>query len=76
MYEIWYDYLKPIYGENIKLCYIDKDSFIVHVKTNAIYRDIAEDVEARFDASNYEINRLLSKAKNEKVIGLMKDYLG
>ena len=76
MYEIWYDYLKPIYGENIRLCYIDKDGFIVHVKTNAIYRDIAEDVEARFDASNYEINRLLSKAKNGKVIGLMKDYLG
>ena len=71
MYEIWYDYLKPKYGENIKLCYMDKDGFVVHVKTDDIYRDIAEDAGARFDASNYELGRLLSKGKNEKVIGLM-----
>ena len=33
MYEFWYDYVKPKYGENAKLCYMDTDSFIVHVKT-------------------------------------------
>ena len=49
MYEFWYDYVKPKYGENVKLCYIDTGSFIVHVKTNDIYKDIAEDVETRFD---------------------------
>ena len=49
MYELQYDYVKPKYGENEKLCYIDKDSFIVHVKTDAVYKDIAEDVETRFD---------------------------
>ena len=32
MYEFWYDYLKPKYGENAKLCYMDTDIFIVHVK--------------------------------------------
>ena len=33
MYEFWYDYVKSKYGENAKLCYMDTDSFIVHVKT-------------------------------------------
>ena len=33
MYEIWYDYVKLKYGENKNLCYMDTDSFIVHVKT-------------------------------------------
>ena len=54
MCEFWYDYVKPKYGENAKLCYMDTDSFIVHVKTDDIYKDIAEDVETRFDTSNYE----------------------
>ena len=50
MYEFWYDYVKPKYGENAKLCYMDTDSFIVHLKTEDIYKDISEDVETRFDA--------------------------
>ena len=33
MYEFWYDYVKPKYGENGKLSYIDTGSFIVQVKT-------------------------------------------
>ena len=45
IYEFWYDYVKPKYGENAKLCYMDTDSFIVHVKTDDIYKDIAKDVE-------------------------------
>ena len=49
MYEFWYDYIKPKYGENAKLCYMDADSFIVHVKVDDIYKDIAEDVETGFD---------------------------
>ena len=40
--------LKPKYGRNAKLCYMDIESFIVHVKTDDIYKDIAEDVETRF----------------------------
>ena len=40
----WYDYVKPKYGENAKLCYMDTDSFIVHVKLDYIYKNIAEDV--------------------------------
>ena len=48
MYEFWYDYVKRKYGENAKLCYMDTDNCIVHVKTDDIYKDIAEDFEARF----------------------------
>ena len=45
MYEFWYDYVKPKYGEKEKLCYMNTDSSVVHVKTEDIYKDIAEDVE-------------------------------
>ena len=45
MYKFCYDYVKPKYGENAKLCYMDTDSFIVDVKTDNIYKDIAEDVD-------------------------------
>ena len=55
MYEFWYDYVKPKYGEKAKFCYVDTDSFIVYMKTDDIYRDIVEDVKTRFDASNYEL---------------------
>ena len=47
--EIWYDYMKPKYGDNVKLCYMDTDSFIMHIKTKHFYEDIANDVERRFD---------------------------
>ena len=76
MYVFWYDYLKPKYGDNIKLCYMDTDSFVMHIKSEDFYKDIADDVEKRFDTSNYEINRPLPIGKNKKVIGLMKDELG
>ena len=60
---------------------MDADSFSVHIKTEDICKDIAEDVETRFDTSNYvlgcnSIDRPLPKGKNTKVIGLMKDELG
>ena len=63
MYEFLYDYVKPKHGENTKLCYMDTDSFIVHVKTDNIYKVIAENVETRFDTSNFEIDHYLKKKK-------------
>ena len=66
MYELWYDYLKQKYGGNVKLCCMDINSFIVHVKTDDIYKDNTKDVEKRFDTLNYEIDRSLPKEKNEK----------
>ena len=47
MYEFWYDYVKPKYGENTKVCYMDTASLIVYVKIDDISKDIAEDVETR-----------------------------
>ena len=76
MYKFWYDYVKPKYGRNVKLSYMDIENFIVHVKTDDIYKDIAEDVETRFDTLNFEINRSLTNGKNKKVIELIKDELG
>ena len=76
MYEFWYDYMKPKYDNNVKLCYMDTDSFIMDIKTNDFYKHIANDVENSFDTSNYEVNRPLTMGKNKKVIGLMKGELG
>ena len=68
--------MKPKYGDNVKLCYMDTDSFIMHIKTEDFYKDIADDVEYKFDTSNYEVDWPLPRGKNKKVIGLMKDELG
>ena len=73
MYKFWYDYMKPKYSNDVKLCYMDTDSFLISIKTNYFYKDIANDVEKRFDTSNYKCNRPLPTGKNKKVIGLMKD---
>ena len=66
-YEFWYDHVKPKYGEKVKLFIMDGDSFIVIVykKADYIYIEIAEDVELRFDTSNFELDRPLLKGKNE-----------
>ena len=61
IYEFWYNYVKPKYDEKAKLCYMDTDSFIVYIKTDDIYKDITENVETRFDTSNYELDRPLPK---------------
>ena len=68
--------MKPKYNDNVKLCYMDTDSFVMNIKTNDFYKDIANDVEKRFDTSKYEVNRPLPTGKNKKVIGLIKDELG
>ena len=54
MYEFWYDYIKPKYQQNAILCYMDTGSSIIHIKTEDVYENIADDVEKRFDTSNYE----------------------
>ena len=52
MYEFQYDYVKPKYGQNAQLCYMNTDSFIVNVKIGNIYKSITEIVETRFSTSN------------------------
>ena len=71
-----YVFIKPKYGGEAKLCCMDTNSFIIHVKTDDVYKDIAEDVETRFGTSNYEIERPLPVGWNKQVIGLTKNELG
>ena len=68
MYQFWYDYMKPKHGNDVKLCYMDTGSFVMNIKTEDFYKDIANDVEKRFDTSNYEVDRPLPTGKNKKVI--------
>ena len=58
-----------------KLCYLDTDRFFVYLNTDDI-KKIAEDLGKRFDTSNYELDRQLTKEKNKKVIGLKKNKSG
>ena len=60
--------MKPKYGDNVKLCYMDTDSFIMNIKTEDFYNNIDNDVENRFDTSNYKCDRPLPTGKNKKVI--------
>ena len=77
IYEFHYDYMKKKYEEkNLKLLYMDTDSLVYKIKTRDLYKDIADDVETRFDTSGYEPDKPLPIGKNKKVIGLMKDELG
>ena len=59
MYEFWYSYVKLKNGQKRKLF------FIVYIKTDDNYKNIAENVESRFDTSNLELDRPLPKGKNK-----------
>ena len=66
-----------MYENNVKLCYMDTDSFIIHIKTEDFYKYIADGVK-KFDTSNYseDDKRPFPRGMNKKVIGLIKDELG
>ena len=61
VYEFWCDYVKPKYCQKAKLCYMDKNSFIVHVKTDDIYKDIAEDVEKVIELMQDKLGKKMIK---------------
>ena len=75
MYEFWYDYIKPKYDQNAKLCYMDTDSFITQIFIENFYKDVAMDVKRWFDTSGYDQNdkRPLPVGINKKIIGMFKD---
>ena len=56
LHGFWYNYIKPKYNQNAKLCYIDTNSFIINIKTEDFYKDIADDIEKIFDTSSYKVN--------------------
>ena len=78
MHEFQYEYIKPKYKDKARLCYMDTDSFIIHIKTEDFYEDIPGDVDKWFDTSNYDKNdeRPLPIGTNKKVIDKFKDELG
>ena len=76
MNELWYDYVKPKYDEKLKLFYMVRNTLIGYIKIDAISKDIAENVETRFDTSNDGLDRVLPERKLENLIGLIKDELG
>ena len=45
MYKLWYDNVKPKYGEKVKLCYMDTNSLIVYVETDDIYYELKEKIK-------------------------------
>ena len=78
IYEVRYGYIKQKYQDKAKLCYMDTDSFIIHIKTKHFYKNIANNVEKWFDTSNYDQDdkRPLPTGRNKKIIGLFKHELG
>ena len=68
MYVFWYNYIKPKYGDKARLGYMDTDSFVIYIKTEDFYKDIANDVERGFDISNYDEKdeRALPIGKNKR----------
>ena len=49
MYEFWYGYIRPKYGNKANLCYTDTDSFVIYIKTENFFEDISNNVERWFD---------------------------
>ena len=73
---VYYEYLKSMYTDNLKLCYMDTDSFILHLQTKDFYKNIANDVNRWFNTSVYkEDNRPLTTGINKKVRSKFKDEL-
>lgn len=77
MYEYYYNYLKPKYGDKVRLAYTDTDSFVFHVETRDYYEDMKKNLE-QYDTSDYskEIReRFGMPIVNKKVTGVFKDEL-
>ena len=68
MYEFHYDYMRPRYGSKVKLYYMDTDNLVCEIETEDFYREIAKNVEKRFDISGYskDENRPLPIGKKLK----------
>ncbi|XP_065662849.1 uncharacterized protein LOC136085468 [Hydra vulgaris] len=81
MYEFHYDYIKKKYSDNAKLLFTDTDSLAYEIKTEDIYEDIKNDIESKFDTSEFNpnhsaINNGFKVGLNKKVIGMFKDEAG
>ena len=76
MYNFYYNTLKARYGENVRLLYTDTDSVVIHVQTEDIYADMAQNLNDYDTSNNYSPGHPLFSDQNKKVIGKFKDELG
>ena len=79
MYDFHYNYIKQKYGDKAKLLFTDTDSLMYGIQTEDFYKDISEDVEDKFDTSNYPSEHSIGEdyiGKNKMVIGMFKDEAG
>jgi len=72
MYRFYYDVLKPMYGEKIKLVYTDTDSFVIHIETDDLYEDLKQ-ISDYMDFSDYPKDHPNYDTTNKKVLGKFKD---
>ncbi|XP_071054946.1 uncharacterized protein [Onthophagus taurus] len=73
MYQFYYDFLKPKFGSEIQLCYMDTDSFTVSITTDDVYAFVKDNLE-RFDTSNYlpdNENHLPFKNRSVHIVVIM-----
>ena len=73
MYDFHYNYIKSKYGDAAKLLFTDTDSLAYEIKTEDFYDDIKNDIDSKFDTSDYPKDHSLYSTKNKKVIGMFKD---
>ncbi|XP_065682280.1 uncharacterized protein LOC136095509 [Hydra vulgaris] len=78
VYEFHYDYIKNKYEDRAKLLYTDTDSLIYEIKTEDFYADIANDIESKFDTSEFNkdhpaVQNGFKVGVNKKVLGMFKD---
>ena len=78
MYDFHYNYIKKKYGKKAKLLFTDTDSLAYEIETEDFYKDISEDVEAKFDTSNFpkDYRSGIPVGLNKNVIGMFKDECG
>lgn len=78
MYDFHYNYILPKYAERARLLFTDTDSLAYEIQTEDFYKDIAEDIQTRFDTSDYPVDHAshIKTGINKKVIGMFKDEAG
>ena len=76
MYEFHYGYMKPKYGDRIKLLFTDTDSFMYLIETEDFYEDILQNIHEWFDTSNYSKDHFIYSDEQKMVIGMFKDEEG
>lgn len=66
--------MKPKYGDNVALNYMDTDSFVLTIQTNDFYKEMIPDIQNIYDTSDYSPNNIYGMPlKNKKILGMMKD---